>query len=112
MKGFLKVPYVRTKEGMGRYAAKMYSPERVKQAFESQVLAFLKQKEFEVKRLDGEVTLEVDLATTVIADAVAIVPGIKRLDGRTVQYTSSNYSDIFHMILTIAMLGGKFAQYT
>jgi D-amino peptidase len=112
MKDFLKVPYVRTKEGMGRYAAKMYSPERVKQTFETQVQAFLTQKEFEVKRLDGEVTLEVDLATTVIADAVSIVPGIKRLDGRTVQYTSSRYEDIFHMILTIAMLGGKFAQYT
>lgn len=112
MKDILKVPYVRTKEGMGRYAAKMYSPERVKQTFETQVQAFLTQKEFEVKRLDGEVTLEVDLATTVIADAVSIVPGIKRLDGRTVQYTSSRYEDIFHMILTIAMLGGKFAQYT
>ena len=84
----------------------------MKQTFETQVQAFLTQKEFEVKRLDGEVTLEVDLATTVIADAVSIVPGIERLDGRTVQYTSSRYEDIFHMILTIAMLGGKFAQYT
>lgn len=112
MKEFLPVPYVRTKEGMGRYAAKMYSPERVQKTFESQVQAFLKQDDFDVKRLEGEVTLEVDLATTVIADAVSIVPGIKRLDGRTVQYTSSDYTDIFHMILTIAMLGGKFAQYT
>lgn len=113
LKPFLQIPYVRTKEGLGRYTAKMYSPERVKASFEREVMAFLKQeKSFEIKKLEGETVLEVDLATTVIADAVAIIPGLERTGGRSVRYCSSNYDDVFHMILAIAMLGGRFAQYT
>ena len=113
LKGFLDIPYVRTKEGLGRYTAKMYSPEKVKQSFETQVQAFLDKKHArQIKKLEGAVTLEVELATTVITDAIAIVPGIKRIGGRTIQYVSQNYDDVFHMILTIAMLGGRFAQYT
>ncbi len=114
LKDFLSIPFVRTKEGLGRYTAKMYSPELVKRTFEEQVKAFLQRplSSFEVKRLDGPVELEVDLASTVIADAVAVVPGLKRIGGRTVRYVSEQYDDVFHMILTIAMLGGKFAQFT
>ncbi len=114
LKEFLSIPFVRTKEGLGRYTAKMYSPELVKRTFEEQVKAFLQRPldSFEVKRFDGPVELEVDLATTVISDAVAVVPGLERVGGRTVRYTSEQYDDVFHMILTIAMLGGKFAQFT
>ncbi len=113
LQGFLDIPFARTKEGLGRYTAKMYSPERVKQNFETQVQAFLDGKHpRQVKKLEGTVVLDVDLATTVITDAVAIVPGTKRTGGRSVQYVSDNYDDVFHMILTIAMVGGKFAQYT
>ncbi|MGH0054058.1 MAG: M55 family metallopeptidase [Sphaerochaetaceae bacterium] len=114
LKDFLSIPYVRTKEGLGRYTAKMYSPELVKRSFEEQVHAFLHRPldSFEVKRLDSPVELEVDLATTVIADAVTVVPGLERTGGRTVRYVSDAYDDVFHMILTIAMLGGRFAQFT
>ena len=65
-----------------------------------------------MKQIKAPIELEVDLTSTVVADAVSIVPGIKRIDGRTVSYKSDSYDDIFHMILTIAMLGGRFAQYT
>ncbi|MGE4583636.1 MAG: M55 family metallopeptidase [Sphaerochaeta sp.] len=113
LESFLPVPYVRTKEGLARYAAKMYSPEKVKQSFAEQVQAFLDRRgTFEAKKLEGPITLEVDVTTTVIADAVAIVPGLERIAGRTVRYCSESYDDVFHMILTIAMFGGRFAQYT
>jgi len=113
LKEYFTVPYVRTKEGLGRYAGKMYAPELLKQSFEQQVGKFLNSLgSLEVKHIKTPIDLEVDLTSTVVADAVAIVPGIKRLSGRTVSYQSTNYDDIFHMILTIAMLGGRFAQYT
>ena len=110
---FMTVPYVRTKEGLGRFTGKMYAPELLKKSFEEQVGNFFaKRKSLVVKHLEGPIELEVDLTSTVVADAVSIVPGINRLSGRTISYTSQNYDDVFHMILTIAMLGGRFAQYT
>ncbi len=112
LKDFLDVPFVRTKEGLGRYAAKMYSPERIQKEYALQVQKFLQHGPYPVKRIATPVILEVDLATTVIADAVSVVPGLQRTGGRTVSYMSDSYDDVFHMILTIAMLGGRFAQYT
>jgi len=55
--------------------------------------------------------LEIDLCTTVIADAVSVIPGLKRISGRTVRYVSTNYPEIIRMILAVAMLGGRFADY-
>lgn len=105
-------PFVRTKEGIGRFSAKVYHPVKVKEAYEKAFEKLLEQLDsLEVKKLNGEITLEVDLVTTVVADAVAIIPGLTRTSGRTVRYTSTEYLEIFRMILAIAMLGGRFANY-
>jgi D-amino peptidase len=107
------LPYARTKEGIGRFAAKMYSPERVERAIRSAVDGFAERfGSLEVKRPAGETTLEVDLANTVIADAVSVMPGLERVSGRTVRYRSRDYRDIYRMILATTMLGGKFVGYT
>jgi D-amino peptidase len=107
------VPYVRTKEGIGRFAGKMYSPERVEKSFREGVRRFMDSRgKLEVKRPKERTKLEVDLVTTVIADAVSVIPGIERVSGRSVLYRSRDYRDIYRMILAIAMLGGKFAQYS
>lgn len=112
LKDFFQVPYVCTKQGLGRFTGKMFPPELVEKKFREKTREAIKSyRDLEVKRFEGTYELEVDLATTVIADAVAIVPGIIRLSGRTVAYRSKNYSDVFRMILTIAIMGGRFAQY-
>jgi D-amino peptidase len=112
LEGFFKGPYVCTKQGLGRFTGKMLAPELVEKQFREKTREAIKTyKNLEVKRHEGIYELEVDLTSTVVADAVAIVPGIKRLSGRTISYQSMDYQDIFHMILTIAMLGGRFSQY-
>ncbi|HOO32823.1 MAG TPA: M55 family metallopeptidase [Thermotogota bacterium] len=107
--------FVRTKEGIGRYAAKMYHPETIEKAYREQTAALIRRFEenrgFEIKKPDKQTVLEVDLVNTVIADALSVVPGLERIEGRTVRYSSENYSDVFQMILTIAMLGGRFSDF-
>jgi D-amino peptidase len=107
------IPYVRTKEGLGRFAGKMYPPEALEPSFRRSTREMLSRLgKLEPKRPAAETVLEVEIATTTMADAVAIVPGIRRTGGRMVEYASREYMDIYRMINVIAMLGGKFSQYT
>ncbi|MCK5736487.1 MAG: M55 family metallopeptidase, partial [Spirochaetaceae bacterium] len=107
------IPYARTKEGIGRFAGKMYSPARVEETFRDSVRQMLNRwgnlKPTELPA--GDITLSIDFPTTVIADAVSIIPGFNRTAGRTAEYTSVDYRNIYRMILSSTMLGGRFVQY-
>jgi D-amino peptidase len=107
--------FVRTKEGIGRYSAKMYHPETVEAIYRERTKAligkFENKKPFDIKRPEEKTVLEVDVLNTVIADALSVVPGLERTEGRTLRYCSHNYKDVFQMILTIAMLGGRFSDF-
>jgi len=106
------VPYVRTKEGLGRFAGKMYAPERVEKEYRAKTAAMMENiKSLDIKRPEKTTKLQLDLATTVIADAVSIIPGIERISGRGVSYRADDYRDIYRMLLAVTMIGGKFAQY-
>jgi D-amino peptidase len=114
-----QMTFVRTKEGIGRYAAKMYHPEAVENKYREKTRSLICNlndlsndiENLEIKKPEKETVLEVDLVNTVIADALSVVPGLSRVDGRTVKYCSENYKDVFQMILTIAMLGGRFSDF-
>lgn len=108
-------PFVRTKEGIGRFSAKMYHPDLVEKEYRKMTSYALKKLQedgfFTIKKPEPSTALEVDVVNTVIADALSVIPGLKRINGRTLTYQSENYTDIFQMILTIAMLGGRFSDY-
>ena len=106
-------PFVRTKEGIGRFAAKMYAPERLEADFRSAARSALASRPT-LKPLApaARTKLRVDLASTVVADAVATIPGLSRVAGRSVEYRSRDFREIYRMINSIAMLGGKFASFT
>jgi len=106
--------YVKTKEGLGRFSAKLYSTDYLEPIFR------LATKEAVKKLSDGKLKtlkaatpsiLEIDTVTTVMADAVEMIPSVKRIAGRTVQYTSSSFKDIMDIILVTALLTGRFRDY-
>ena len=110
----LKPAYVRTKEGLGRYAAKLYSPGKLEPLFrEATRKACLLKESGEAKCvLAGKPTnLEIDVMTTVMADQLEMIPGVKRIAGRTISYTNDDFTEIMHMILCVAQLGGKLNNY-
>ncbi|MEA1883079.1 MAG: M55 family metallopeptidase [Thermotogota bacterium] len=112
---FNDFPFVKTKMGIGRFSAKMYHPQLVEKEYRKKTQFALKKLQeknfFPIKKPEPKTVLEVDVVNTVIADALSVVPGLERIDGRTLKYSSTNYSNIFQMILTIAMLGGRFSDY-
>ncbi len=105
--------FVRTKEGLGRFAGKMYFEERLQQEFVEGAMRALNMKEtFEPLPLTASYALEIDLVSTVVADAVSVIPGLERTGGRRVLFRSTDMRDVYRMIHTVAMLGGKFAAFT
>jgi D-amino peptidase len=106
-------PFVRTKEGIGRYAAKMYAPERLEPEFRAAVRTALEVwPRLRSMRPAPRTVLRLDLSSTVVADAVSTIPGLVRVGGRAVEYRSRDFRDIYRMINCVAMLGGKFASFT
>lgn len=110
----LKPAFVRTKEGLGRFAAKLYGPEELEPKFRAAVrkaVADCEGKKLPVIKAETPTTVEIDLMTTVMADAVEMIPGVIRPAGRTVSYTSTSFRDIMHFILVTALLAGHFKDY-
>jgi D-aminopeptidase len=49
--------------------------------------------------------------TTVMADAVSMIPAVERPTGRTIRYQSDSFTDIMRMILVTAIISGKYRDY-
>lgn len=106
--------YVRTKEGLGRFAAKLYSPSLLEEKFRSATREAIKKcekKELNILKAETPTVLEIDFVTTVMADAVEMIPTVERIGGRTIRYTSDNYRDIMHIILVSAIISGRYKDY-
>lgn len=105
--------FVRTKEGIGRFAGKMYAPEKLEDQFRNEARkAMDRLRFFRPLSPPADTELEIELVSTVVADAVSTIPGIERIGGRLVRYRSGDFRNIYRMIHTVAMLGGKFASFT
>ncbi|MCX8014110.1 MAG: M55 family metallopeptidase [Rectinema sp.] len=104
--------FVRTKEGLGRFAGKMFLPEKLellfvegaRQAIES--IGFLKPV-----ALPEAFDIKIELISTVVADAVSVIPGLMRQGGRTIEYMTEDMPTAYRMIHAVAMMGSKFASY-
>ncbi len=110
----LKPEFVRTKEGLGRFAAKLYSPSALEPKFRESVRRAVercKKGELPVVKASEPIDLEMDLATTVMADAVEMIPTVTRPAGRTIKYQSSSFKDVMHIILITAIITGRYRDY-
>ena len=106
--------YVKTKEGLGRFSGKLYSPEYLEPVFKKatrDAVDRLNNNKLKAIKAKTPTVLEIDTVTTVMADAVEMIPRVERIGGRTIRYTTSSFKEIMHMILVIALLTGRFSNY-
>ena len=104
------LPGVRTvtvKWAVGRLAARSLHPERAR--------AMIREAASEVVRdvaafapvvLDPPYVLEVDVVTTAMADAAALIPGVQRPAARTLRLVGDDVGTTFRGMLAIIKLGG------
>jgi D-amino peptidase len=100
------VNYVITKEAVAKFAAKNYSSllvrERTVQAVQQ---ALAKDKsEYPLYKLDSPVTLKIEFISTSMADVACLMPNVKRLDGRTVEYVQDDYAVMFEAVMALVTL--------
>lgn len=95
------------KRGVGRHAADSLHPERACAAIERDVTAAVQRSSsVEPFVVSGAVALEVDVTQPAFADQAMVVPGVKRLSGRTLGYDAPDYMTAYRIVRLIGALSG------
>jgi D-amino peptidase len=100
------IKYVVTKYSLSRFAVKSKPFNVVKKETIAAVKEVLKTdvKKFPVYKFSQPVTLKIDLQTASMADVVEMMPGVKRIDGVTIELLQDDYIQVFDAIDAISVL--------
>jgi len=102
-----KVETVKVKEGIGRYAARCVSPSKAQMLIKEGTAKALKNlKQFKPLRINPPIKLEIAFVNTGMTEMAELVPGAKRLDGRTVSFVSNDYLEAFKALRVMITLAG------
>ncbi len=100
------VSYVTTKEAIAKFAAKNYSSLVVREKTVEEVQkALSKEKnQYPLYKFEPPITLKIEFISTSMADVACLMPHVKRLDGRTIEYAENEYSVMFEAIMALVTL--------
>lgn len=98
-----RIPGVRTvtvKHALGRQVASSLHPKRARAAIHEAAAEVVATAEaFEPFRIEPPYTIEVDGRHSLAAELMALAPGSIRTGGRTVRFTSDDYTEAFRCLL-------------
>ncbi|MEX2315456.1 MAG: M55 family metallopeptidase [Thermomicrobiales bacterium] len=95
------------KRGIGALAADSVHPERACQLIESAAAEVLGRPiTVDPFVVNGPVALEVDVTIPAYADQAMVVPGIRRIDGRSLGYDAPDYLTAYRITRLIGALSG------
>ena len=102
-----EVEGVVVKEAIGTLAARQQPLARVRDLLRSRAKrAIEKLENIPVMRLPaGDTALEVEYNHPLQAEPAARMPGVRRVDSRTVSYAAQEYLDVYRMMLSLVALG-------
>ncbi|MBM4160992.1 MAG: hypothetical protein FJ217_07825 [Ignavibacteria bacterium] len=101
-----KIVTAQVKEGIGRYAAKNLSSERAQQLIRQQAKAAMeKRKEIKPYKLNPPYRFELAYVRSSQADNAMFVPGIKRLNARTIGFQTEDYITGYRLLRGAISLG-------
>lgn len=93
------------KRGIGRYAAEILPPERVRELIkEGAKRAIANRKKVKIFKFDPPIRLEIDFLKSSMADMATLIPGVKRIGGRTVSYEGKDYIEVFKLMRALIAL--------
>lgn len=100
------VATVCVKKAITRYCARSIHPslarKRIRAAARKAVAGARRRKPFALK---GPYTLSVDVLNSGMADAIEMMPGVRRPSGTTIEYRSGDFLEVFKALLTATTLG-------
>jgi len=96
---------VEVKKGIGAYAALCLPPKRSRTLiYEGARRAMSRKKDWHPFCFEGEVDLRVRFTTASAADRALHIPGVERVNGRTVRFLASDFIEAFRAFNTMADL--------
>ncbi|HCZ05714.1 MAG: D-amino peptidase [Thermotogota bacterium] len=106
--------HVVTKWGLSRHGAKMKPFNVLKEELKEGIHRALTMDRTELARLPMEKPLEllVEFNSSAFADVVCTIPGIERVDGRSVRFVHDDYKVVFESIMAMAYAVGGFLRYS
>ena len=101
------VETVEVKKGIDRYSAEVLPPVRAQAMIrEAAARALASPERFRPHVVPAPYTLGIDWASTTMAESCAMIPGVKRLGSRSVEFTSDDYAEIMAVLGILATIGG------
>ncbi|WP_041081979.1 M55 family metallopeptidase [Thermotoga profunda] len=98
--------YVVTKESTGRFSAimkpKSLVMRQIKEAAQRAVQ--IEKSKLPIVKFTPPIEMKIELKDTSFADAAELMPGLERLDSRTVVFKGDDYSVVFNAIMAIVFL--------
>lgn len=100
-----EIETVAVKEGIGRYAAKCLPLEKALQLIrEKTKIALEKRKEIKPFNLDPPYKFELEFLYSYQTDYAELIPGVKRIGGRTVVFTTNDLIEGFKLMRALIAL--------
>jgi D-amino peptidase len=97
--------FVTTKEAVSKFAAKNYSSMKVEKDLRRAVQAALLSKDLQLYCFEPKaITLQIEFHSTSMADVVCLMPSVKRLDGKTIQFIHDDYGVMFNALMALITL--------
>lgn len=102
-----EVETVVTKKAVSRFAALCRHPKDVHEEIEFKAAQALKKvKKLKIFRFKSPLRAELDLSTSLIADMVELIPGVKRTAGRKIGFRANNILELYRVLRLVCSLGG------
>jgi D-amino peptidase len=102
---FPDTEFVVTKRSIGKFCAELIHPDQVHVLLESQTeKAIEKLGKIKFYAPPSPYHLEITVVNTLLADYAALMPGVTRLDGRTLAYTANNGKEMYRYMMSILMI--------
>lgn len=93
------------KEGLGRTAASSLHPRQAREAIRQGVEeALRRRKSIRPWIFPGPSVLRVDFHTSAMAEIVALIPRVKRVEARAVEYAWEDYPEMYRLFQAMLLL--------
>jgi D-amino peptidase len=101
----LGTKFIITKESFGRFTAKMYNKNGVlKELSEKTKEQILDIDKVKPLKWQSPYTMELKLMDTLRADLIETMPLFKRIDGRSVTFTSDNFVEVYEAFISATLM--------